>query len=53
MVQARRNFMTYSSILLGMLSFGTLSLQAAAPQRTTSEYIEDYMGDQFDPDGWL
>ncbi len=51
MVQARRNFMKYSSIVLGMVSFGSLSLNAE--QKAFEEEIEDYLGDQFDPDGWL
>jgi hypothetical protein len=51
MIQARRNFMKYSSIVLGMVSFGSLSLQAEP--KTVVDDIEDHMGEHFDPDGWL
>jgi len=51
MTQSRRNFMKYSSIVLGMVSFGSLSLEAKSTM--IKDEIEDHMGDQFDPDGWL
>jgi hypothetical protein len=49
MKQTRRSFIKYSAILLGMVSFGKLSLDAS----TKEAPIQDYMGEHFDPDGWL